>query len=420
VPIPSHLTNRRRTEEARLRIVRLAADPGRPLDDLWRAITRIAADTLDVERAGVWLFTDDRTAIRCACLFERTEGAYSDGLTLRVADFPDYFAAMADRKALPAENAATDPRTVGLMRAYLDPLGISSLLDAPIWLNGQIVGVACHEHVGPPREWTTEERDFAGSVADFIALKIKGAQLADAKRPKSSDSGVLRRTQDATIHFAAGLAHDLRNLLTIVIGNGDMIIADRDTTPGLRDKARSILAAADRGLALANELGEIGGHRAGRPRILGAVEEIRNLLPVLQAAAKDRHPVTLVAPDAGDRIFADPVQLERILLNLVLNARDAMPDGGPIEIRVVEGLPAVEIAVRDAGTGIEPALIERIFDPYVTTKPKGQGTGIGLTVVKRMVELAGGTIRVESVLGRGTTVRIALPRASAGVHVAVA
>jgi two-component system, cell cycle sensor histidine kinase and response regulator CckA len=410
--IPPHRPYQRPTEEARLRILRLSDQTHQPLTETLRHITRIAADTLGVERAGVWLYTDDRSAIRCVSLFERTPGKHSDGLLLRVADFPDYFAALAERRAIPAEVAAVDPRTAGLKRAYLDPLGITSLLDAPIYLHGQIVGIACHEHVGPPREWTTEERDFVASIADLIAMKMKGIEVDDSKaKPVASDSVIGRHGDESFAHFVAGLAHDLRNLLTIVVGNADLIATDPMATVGIRQKSTNILSAADRSIALANEFNEISGKRAGRPRILCASEEVQNLLPVLRGAAGPDHPIVFHNRSPGDRIFADPVQLERILVNLVINARDATPDGGPIEVIVADGAPSVEITVRDRGTGIDPDVKNRVFDPFFTTKPKGKGTGIGLTVVRRMVDLLGGTIEIDSSLGSGTTVRVTIPLA---------
>ena len=114
-------------------------------------------------------------------------------------------------------------------------------------------------------------------------------------------------------------------------------------------------------------------------------------------------------------MFLDPMQLERIILNLVLNARDAILSGGPIRI-VVSGSPVdhpgmVSLSVSDRGTGIEPAVLERIFDPLFTTKSNGKGSGLGLAIVRRFVELAGGSVAVETVVGKGTTIRVILPRA---------
>ena len=138
----------RRTEQARLEIARL--DPAGGLVAVFRRACELAAETLEVERVGVWMFADDGKALRCVNLYERSRGEHSEGVTIRVADFPSYFAALEQRKSIPAEAAATDPRTAELCEPYLKPLGITSMLDAPIFQNGGVIGVVCHEHTGPP------------------------------------------------------------------------------------------------------------------------------------------------------------------------------------------------------------------------------------------------------------------------------
>ena len=131
----------------------------------------------------------------------------------------------------------------------------------------------------------------------------------------------------------------------------------------------------------------------------------------------DERPLVAVA----GRVLIDPHQLERVVLNLVVNACDAMPDGGPIGLAVdavVEGDddgtpgPCVLIAVSDGGTGIPPAVLARIFDPFFTAKPWGQGTGVGLAVASQVVSYAGGFVRVETTVGQGSTFRVYLPRVS--------
>ena len=122
----------RPTELARLELLRLVPDPGQSLFTVLRRACELAARVIRVERVGVWLFVEDRTAIRCVALFERTENEFSEGAILRVADFPTYFAALHLRKAVPAELATADPSTAELAAAYLRPLGITSMLDAGI------------------------------------------------------------------------------------------------------------------------------------------------------------------------------------------------------------------------------------------------------------------------------------------------
>jgi signal transduction histidine kinase len=144
-------------------------------------------------------------------------------------------------------------------------------------------------------------------------------------------------------------------------------------------------------------------------------------LELLNAAAGKRHTVDLEIRSCAGRVLIDPHQLERVVLNLVVNARDAMPGGGAICVVVDTGSEQqigtargeyVIIAVSDSGVGIPPAVLSRIFDPFFTTKPKGHGTGVGLAVVQQVANYAGGFVRVESSIGEGTTFRVYLPRAS--------
>jgi two-component system cell cycle sensor histidine kinase/response regulator CckA len=421
-PPPTAEEPRRRTEQARLEIARL--DPGQGLVAIFRRTCELAAETLDVERVGVWMFVDDRKGLRCVNLYERSSGQHSEGATIRVADFPTYFSALEQRKAIPAETAATDPRTVELVDCYLNPLGITSLLDAPIFQEGGVIGVVCHEHTGPPREWTTEERDFAGSVADLLALKIKSAELSDirsALHTRDEQLAEVRRLE-ALGQFAAGVAHDFRNLLTIILGASEILAARNDLPADALELIRHVKAAAERGVSLTSELTGYVRHRPQATRVLPAAEAVERFLPILQRAVAPTHSVEFERGRNGGSIFLDPSHLERVLLNLVLNARDAMPAGGRIRVSVSgqaalhdPGTPRLyaRIEVRDEGRGIPPDQVERIFEPFYTTKPAGQGTGLGLAVVKQVVDRAGGFVRVESTPGKGTAVQVFLPRVTA-------
>src|SRR5262249_36517847 len=156
-------------------------------------------------------------------------------------------------------------------------------------------------------------------------------------------------------------------------------------------------------------------------RVVCPAEVLTSQLVVLQAAAGERHPISLEVRSAAGRVLIDPHQLERVVLNLVVNARDAMAAGGPIGVVVGAVVardddgkpgPCVLIAVSDCGIGISPAVLARIFDPFFTTKPRGQGTGVGLAVVYQVVSYAGGFVRVETAVGQGSTFRVYLPQVS--------
>jgi two-component system cell cycle sensor histidine kinase/response regulator CckA len=412
---------RRPMDDARLAMARLS--PSRiELEEIYRRICRIAADTLAVERVGIWLFVHSQTALQCCVLFERTRGECSSGATLQVGDFPAYFESVRSRKTIPAESALDDPRTNELRETYLVPLGIEAMLDAPILLDGEVAGVVCHEHVGGAREWTTEERDFAGSVADTVALKLKSADAGQAQqlRQLSTEHRAMFRERDSVAQLAAGVAHDFRNLITVIIGNAEVARIAAEQSPEVDRAANAILDAARRGSAMATQLMELARNEAGHPRVVDPADVLSRAMPVLKEAAGALHPVEYSQGEPVGRVFADPSQIDRVLLNLVVNARDAMPRGGAVRIRLCEAAakspgnagpcPMVAIEVRDTGRGIDPALIGRIFDPFFSTKMRHEGSGLGLAIVRHIVELAGGTIEVESQVGHGSMFRVMLPR----------
>jgi diguanylate cyclase (GGDEF)-like protein/PAS domain S-box-containing protein len=151
------------------------------LGDAVREITDAAAKTLGVERVSVWLFTPDRKAIQCIDLYEMTPSRHTDGAELLASQYPVYFRALESERTITAHDALHDPRTAAFSDTYLIPLGISSMVDAPIRHRGQIAGVVCIEHVGPLRYWTVEEESFAGSLADLVAMALDAADRHKAQ-----------------------------------------------------------------------------------------------------------------------------------------------------------------------------------------------------------------------------------------------
>lgn len=149
-----------------------------------RAVTERDADVLAVDRVGIWLFDESRCALSCLDLFLRDRRQHQRGLRLTVDEAPSYFDAVRQSRTLDAHDARSDPRTADLREIYLVPHGITSMLDVPIWRRGQVVGVLCHEHVGPRRVWSAQEQQFASHVADLVsrALEAQDRRRAEIER----------------------------------------------------------------------------------------------------------------------------------------------------------------------------------------------------------------------------------------------
>ena len=220
---------------------------------------------------------------------------------------------------------------------------------------------------------------------------------------------------DAMGRLAGAVAHDFNNLLTVILGYNNLLAENLADTPMAADVA-AVRTAAQRAAQLTNQLLDIGRQQVTAPRAVDISEFLTNLEPVLQRLVGPAG--TLELDLSQEFIFIDPSQLERVVLNLVLNAADAMPDGGSLRIRAeaVEGEelgmeegPFVRLAIQDTGTGMDPFALEHCFDPFFTTKDRTKGTGLGLAAVYGIVTQTGGQITVDSELGVGTTFALIFP-----------
>ncbi|MEX2181022.1 MAG: PAS domain S-box protein [Gemmatimonadaceae bacterium] len=227
--------------------------------------------------------------------------------------------------------------------------------------------------------------------------------------------------------LAGGVAHDFNNLLTAIIGNLALMRDGVDDRRGLEGHISEIEHAVQRGAELTRRLLAFARRQMIEPRVLDLALHLRDLERLLTRLVGDRLALEIDAPPPVWPVRMDPTALEQVLVNLAVNARDAMPPGGTLTIRAQNltvlptgdeplGIPAgdwVRVDVTDTGTGIDESLIGQIFEPFFTTKGETGGTGLGLATVYGTVRQAGGHVRVRSQLGAGTTFSLLIPRAAA-------
>ena len=171
---------------------------GGNLPEALQVITRVAAVFLQVERVSIWFFTQDHSAIHCETLYHLTTQTYSQGLALTADTYPRYFQELVTERIMAADDAQHDSRTAEFTENYLAPIGITSILDVPIRSEGRMIGVICHEHIGPLRHWTLEEQHFAVSVANTVALAIESADRRKAEQALRTSEGRLTTTVQST------------------------------------------------------------------------------------------------------------------------------------------------------------------------------------------------------------------------------
>jgi two-component system cell cycle sensor histidine kinase/response regulator CckA len=229
---------------------------------------------------------------------------------------------------------------------------------------------------------------------------------------------------EAVGQLASGVAHDFNNLLTIIKGYSSLLL-DKDPHGADAHAAREIQHAADRAASLTHQLLAFGRKQTLQPRILDLNLIVRGLETMLRRVVAENVEVIIATTNRIGHVKADPVQMEQVLLNLVVNARDAMPAGGKLTIStghaelasdvgcdetLVRAGSYITLSVRDNGTGMDAATRARIFEPFFTTKEVGKGTGLGLATVYGIIKQSNGHIEVESEPGEGTTFRVLLPK----------
>lgn len=159
------------TEIARMTLAHLPATTS--LESIYPFVCQLAAAALKVERVGIWFLENNDSILKCANVYQMSKGIHSSGMVLDVSKISCYVESLQRRRSLPVEIVEALPWTVELYAGYCEPLGITSILDAGIFFEGRLTGVVCHEHIGPVRDWSSEERHFAESLADFVASRLK-------------------------------------------------------------------------------------------------------------------------------------------------------------------------------------------------------------------------------------------------------
>jgi PAS domain S-box-containing protein len=533
-PGSPHTRIRRRSArqtDALLNLARRNLLSGADLRELLCQLVRVEAEALDVERVSVWLFSEDGGTLELQSLYRKSVDACERGGRLHVADFPDYFKALAADGLIDAENALADPRTRELAGPYLEPLGIGAMLDVPIYVQGKLEGVLCHEHVGPPRRWEPDEQTFAAAAANLAAMAIAQARCTralqelretqerhrrlvecasdallvhdlegrfleaneqacrslgysrdellgmsvsqidlgydpvgaprlwaglQAGRPVSRETlyrrkdgtpchveerlgrlemgektlvlcvardvterrrmeETLRQMQrlDALGRLAGGVAHDFNSFLTVISGYARLLSGCVREEPG-RHYAVQIVQAAEQAADVTRQLLAFSQKQVLAPRELHLNRVLRETERLLRPLFPEDVRLELSLAEDLPPVKADPAQIQQVLVNLALRARDALTRGGTVTVetrgvhlRAPESAHAAEIppgeyavlSVSDTGRGLTPEERAHLFEPFVASTESG--SRLALSTVYGIVRQSGGFVRVRSAPGEG-------------------
>ena len=536
-------TERRRSRvEAHQRTVaRLARTVALTLDDLDGAFVQIVqevAGSLEVARVGIWLHEPARDALVAACVFDG--GRIERGAVIPLHEYRDYQRALKSGRLIAADDAHRHPATSAFSASYLTPLGIGAMLDAMIFVDDEVVGVLCAEHVGGPRHWTSEEQSFSASVADMVAVGFESHRRRAAERALAGQQRLLRTVIDTAPNLifakdragrftlvnravaeaygttvdelvgktdadfnsetselerfrrddlavmdtlqerfiaeetvtdatgttrwlqtvkrpilgadgraelvlgvatdiserkhaeverarlevqlrqsqqleslgllAGGVAHDFNNLLTPILVYSEMVVDELpDSLKHLLEYVHEIHDSAKRARDLTAQLLAFGRKQTLTMMAVDLNAEVKKLAAMLDRVLPEHIEITTDLDPELAPVRADRTQIHQVLLNLALNARDAMPTGGRLRLATSTAPGVGVLVVSDSGHGMDEETKAQIFEPFFTTKALGKGTGLGLATVYGVVQQHRGTIDVESTPGIGTTFTIRLP-----------
>jgi PAS domain S-box-containing protein len=299
-----------------------------------------------------------------------------------------------------------------------------TLVNGEVW-HGRIINKRKDGGIYEEDACITPIRDAAGRVVNYVAVKRDVTHEVQLE-------GELRQAQkmEAVGRLAGGVAHDFNNILTVIRGNAELLLMEEQEQlgAGARECLKHVIGAADRAANLTRQLLIFGRKQAMQSQPVALNDLIANLTKMLKRVVREDIRLECRYAAQLPLIRADPGMLEQVLLNLVVNARDALPRGGEVLI-ATEGASVTEaralihpdarageftcLTVSDTGTGIAPEHLQRIFEPFFTTKDVGKGTGLGLATVYGIVKQHQGWIEVASQLGGGTTFKIFLPAMAA-------
>ncbi len=441
--VSTDITVQRRSELLSAALVELGdvfRDTEQP-DDIAFAAARIIGETLEGSRAGFGEIDAVEETVTIVRDWSASGVAPLSG-SFALRDYGSYIDDLKRGEEVCIHDTRTDPRTIASGRA-LESLDARAIINMPVMESGSLVAML-YLGFGGARRWRTDEVVFVREVAERTriaterrrtehALSALAASLEQQVAARTSElqtaEDALRQSQkmEAVGQLTGGVAHDFNNLLTVIRSATDLLKRP-DLSPERRDRyIDAISDTADRAAKLTGQLLAFARRQALQPEVIDVGQSLRVIADMLGTLTGSRIVIGIDLPETPCFTNVDPSQLDTALVNMAVNARDAMQGAGRIDITVrsTDHIPAVRshpavagsyvaIAMRDTGSGIEPDKLERIFEPFFTTKGVGEGTGLGLSQVFGFAKQSGGDITVESDVGSGTVFTLYLPQVDQG------
>lgn len=397
--------------------------------EFFNIVTQRAVETLNVERVSIWILDKNHREMMCRKLYERKNNEWSAGLVLKRNDYPKYFSALENNTVISASDAHHHLATSEFSENYLTPLSIGAMLDIPIRRQGHLIGVMCCEHIGGKRIWHPDEQGFVSGLADLVSLNIESSErkiveIELAKAKKEADSA-----NKAKSDFLSSMSHELRTPMNAISGFAQLLMMD--SSDKLDDVQKSnvseIINASNHLLELINEILNLAKVESGNIELsietVDSCEVIIECFSLMEQMIESRN-IKIIYQFNGKNvsfndiavhkifIHIDRIRFKQIILNLLSNAVKYNVDGGCITVAYEMSNDIVRISIIDSGKGISKEGQNELFKSFSRLGQENnniEGTGIGLVITKKLVELMGGQIGVDSELNKGSIFWIEFP-----------
>ncbi len=385
--------------------------------------TEVTAAAIGVDFTSVWVLENGGATLKSYDYYDSSNKSHSNGVVLHESDYPNFFKSLKSGELIDAGDACSDPRTSELRKSYLKPRSISSMLDVPFTLKGKINGIVCLEHKGAPRQWSDDEKSFALTVGEMVALSFEQKERRKAEESLVAAKEEAERANTAKSVFLSSMSHELRTPLNSVLGFSQLLALDK--VHPLTDSQKEIVGRIQRSgahlLELIDDVLDFSMIEAGRLRVSIENVSVTNIAgdaiaAISQGAQKRNIRIVNRVCDCKEYVLADRTRLRQAMLNLLSNAVKYNEDGGEIILscgKAKENM--LRISVKDTGPGIPAEKMKLLFEPFNRLGAEAsniEGTGIGLTITQRLVNAMNGSIHVESEIGKGSEFFIYFPRGS--------
>ena len=415
--LTTKMKRQKRYTESQEAMVRLASSEHMALGKLQalsEQLTMEASKLLGVQRASVWLLSDDKSSLHLVTLYDKSTGGHSTDNVLHASEYPNYFAALVNNRAIAAVDAATDPATSEFQSGYLQATGVVSMLDASVRLGGEVIGVVCNEQVGPQRRWLPEEVSLAGELADQVAHVVANQQRIEIEqRIRDTEAADKAKSQ-----LLATISHELRTPMNGVLGIAELL-ATTELDARQKQYLETIRDSGKLLLTIINDVLDYSKLDAGKLALFDSETNVPGLFAdMVSVLGQSTAPgVKLRLTEGGGfpaSVMLDNHRLRQLLFNLIGNAIKFTHEG---EVSVYyTTLPGNRwyFEVKDTGIGISEEQLPLIFEPFgqLIDSPRSasaEGTGLGLAICRALVEHMGGEISASSEPGVGSCFSVNLP-----------